>query len=505
MATTTAPATEHLDVLIIGAGLSGIGAACHLHAEHPSRSYAILEMREATGGTWDLFRYPGIRSDSDLHTFGYAFKPWRSDNAIAGADEIVAYIREAAREHDVDSHIRTGHKVVGAAWSSDEARWTVTATQTATGDTVTLSCRWLFCASGYYDYERGFTPEFPGSEEFAGTIVHPQQWPENLDYTGKRIVVIGSGATAVTLIPAMAPDAAHVTMLQRSPSYIMPLPAKDVIANTLRRRLGDERAYALTRFKNIRLQQLTYRFCRRYPRAARTLLRQITARQLPAHYPVDTHFKPRYDPWDQRLCLVPDGDLFKTIRSGRASVVTDRIERFVAEGIRLASGETLPADIIITATGLNLRAFGGVQVTVDGTPMAVGERIAFRGMMLSDLPNYAYAIGYTNASWTLKVDLVCEHWCRLLRYMDEHGYDSCVPKLPPEPMDTRPLLDFSAGYVLRSIGQLPRQGARAPWNLPMSYSVDVKQLRHAPVADPNLRFTTSAAADARPAATLASA
>ncbi len=499
MATTTDAAIEHLDVLIVGAGISGIGAAYHLQRAHPRRSYAILEMREATGGTWDLFRYPGIRSDSDLYTFGYRFKPWRSSNAIAGADEILSYVRETSAENRIDEHIRTGLKVTAAEWSTEQARWTVTARRTGAGDTVRLTCGWLFCASGYYDYERGYTPRFQGVEDFAGEVVHPQQWPEDLDYAGKRVVVIGSGATAVTLIPAMAPTAGHVTMLQRSPSYILPLPGVDPLANLLRRLLGDERAHAITRFKNIRLQKATYQLCRHYPRQARAVLRRIVASRLPAGFDVDRHFNPRYDPWDQRLCLVPDGDLFTTIRAGRASVVTDSIDRFVPEGIRLVSGETLPADVVITATGLNLVAFGNIDFTVDGVAMAVADRIAFRGMMLSDLPNFAYAIGYTNASWTLKVDLVCEHLCRVLAHMDRHGYDVCVASTPASAMDTRPLLDFSAGYVLRSIDKLPRQGADAPWNLPMSYTVDVRQLLRAPVADPNLRFSRSAASDARPA------
>ena len=495
MATTTDATIEQLDVLIVGAGISGIGAAHHLQRAHPQRSYAVLEMREATGGTWDLFRYPGIRSDSDLHTYGYAFKPWRSENAIAGGDEIVSYIRETARESGIDRHIRTGHRVLSAAWSTDEARWTVTVRRTDTGATERIACGWLFCASGYFDYERGYAPELPGAERFAGQIIHPQHWPADLDYAGRRVVVIGSGATAVTLAPAMAPTAAHVTMLQRSPSYIVALPARDPIANALTRRLGARRAYAITRFKNIRLQKLTYQFCQRFPRLARRVLRRITERQLPAGYPIATHFTPRYDPWDQRLCVVPDGDLFAAIRAGRASIVTDQVQSLVPEGIRLASGETLPADIIVTATGLNLLAFGGIEFTVDGAPMAVADRIAYRGTMLSGLPNLSYAIGYTNASWTLKVDLVCEYLCRLLRHMDAHRYDVCVPTLPAEPMETRPLLDFSAGYVLRSLDALPRQGDRAPWNLPMSYPVDVRQLRHGPIADPNLRFTRSAAAE----------
>jgi monooxygenase len=484
--------TAHVDVLIVGAGISGIGAAYYLQTRHPGKSYAILEARDATGGTWDLFRYPGIRSDSDLHTFGYEFKPWEDEDAIASADKILAYLRDTITENGIEANIRFHHKVLGAAWSSDDARWRVDVERLDTGERLTTTANWLFCAGGYYRYDEGFTPHFEGIERFCGQIVHPQQWPEDLDYRGKKVVVIGSGATAVTLIPAMADVAAHVTMLQRSPTYIMPVPSKDAIANALQKVLGKERGYAITRRKNIAQQRTIYRLCQRYPRAARRLIRYINAKQLPAGYPVDKHFKPSYDPWDQRLCAVPNADLFKAIRNGKASVVTDRIITFTERGILLESGDELEADIIVTATGLKLQALGGMNLTVDGEPVNLPEKVAFKGIMLSGVPNFAFAVGYTNSSWTLKVGLVCEHFCRLLAHMDAHGYDICVPELSDPDMPTRPLLDFSAGYVQRAVHEWPRQGADGPWQVVMDYQRDVEVLRNGPVTDANLRFHSSA-------------
>ncbi|HEU4656526.1 MAG TPA: NAD(P)/FAD-dependent oxidoreductase [Capillimicrobium sp.] len=483
--------TTDVDVLIVGAGISGIGAAYHLQDKLPHKTYAILEAREAVGGTWDLFRYPGIRSDSDLHTFGYAFKPWTNEKAIADGPEIRAYIEETARENGIDRHIRFGHRVVRAEWSSERARWTVEAQRTDTGETVELTASWLFCASGYYRYDQGYTPELPGIERFAGEVVHPQHWPEGLDYAGKRVVVIGSGATAVTLVPAMAGQAGHVTMLQRSPSYILPLPARDVVANVLRRYLGEERAYAITRRKNIRRQRLVYEFCQRFPKAARRIIRWVNAKQLQgAACDVDVDFNPKYDPWDQRLCAVPDGDLFRALRNGTASVVTDHIETFTERGIRLRSGRELEADVVVTATGLNLLAFGGVQMRVDGEEVRLPETVAYKGLMLGGVPNFAFAIGYTNSSWTLKVDLVCEYVCRVLAHLDATGHDACVPELDPT-METRPLLDFEAGYVVRSLHEFPRQGVASPWHLAMNYDVDVKTLRHGPIDDGTLRLLRS--------------
>ena len=487
---TASPLTqpEHVDVLIVGAGLSGIGAAWHLQDKLPGRTYAILEARQASGGTWDLFRYPGIRSDSDLSTFAYAFKPWTGEKALADGPEILRYIRETASESGIDDHIRYGHRVVAASWSSADARWTVTAERADGGETVTLTCGWLFCASGYYRYDQGFSPDFPGAEDFEGRLVHPQHWPEDLDVAGRRIVVIGSGATAVTLVPALAERGAHVTMLQRSPSYVMSLPARDAIADRLRRIFGDERGHELTRRKNIFRQRRFYAFCRRHPGLARRVIRWLTSKQLPAHIDVDTHFNPHYDPWDQRLCFVPDGDLFRALRKGSAEIVTERVETFTPGGIRLQSGRELQADVIVTATGLNLQVFGGVRVVVDGAEVSPPDTLAFRGMMLSDVPNFAFAIGYTNASWTLKVDLVCEHLCRLLRRMDAVGADTVVAVNDDPAMATRPLLDFSAGYVLRSLSELPKQGTRSPWHLAMDYREDVRHLREQPLEDPALRF-----------------
>jgi cation diffusion facilitator CzcD-associated flavoprotein CzcO len=483
---------EHVDVLIVGAGVSGIGCAYHLQREQPGRSYLILEGREAIGGTWDLFRYPGIRSDSDLHTFGYEFKPWQDEKAIADGPSILRYICETADENGIEPHIRLGHKVVRAEFSSEQARWTVEALRTDTGETVHLSCSWLFSAGGYYRYDEGYTPQFEGAERFKGQIVHPQQWPEDLDYAGKRVVVIGSGATAVTLIPAMTDKAAHVTMLQRSPTYVVSVPEKDPIANALKRVLPPRVAYALTRRKNIWLQKTVFSLSQSRPQLVRRLLLAGVRRRLPEGFPVATHFNPRYNPWDQRLCAVPDGDLFKAISDGRASVVTDTIKTFTERGIELASGMELEADIIVTATGLNLLAFGGIELSVDGEVVQLAQTMAYKAMMLSDVPNFAFAIGYTNSSWTLKVDLVCEHLGRLLGYMEEHGYDTCVPRNDDPTIVTRPLLDFGAGYVQRSVHEFPRQGSRAPWTLAMSYAQDVKNLRNGPVEDPALRFSRRA-------------
>jgi cation diffusion facilitator CzcD-associated flavoprotein CzcO len=488
-ALTTPTAADHVDVLIIGAGISGIGAAYHLQDKQPGKTYTILEAREALGGTWDLFRYPGIRSDSDLHTFGYAFKPWTDEKAIADGPAIRDYISETATENGIDRHIRFGHRVLRAAWSAEDARWTVEAQRTDTGETVTLTAQWLFSATGYYRYDEGFTPRFEGVERFGGQVIHPQHWPEDLDYAGKRVVVIGSGATAVTLVPAMARDAAHVTMLQRSPSYILPLPSRDVIANWLRPRLGEERAYKIVRYKNVLRQLALYNLCQRFPGLMRRVIRAVNAKALEGSgLDVDVHFKPKYDPWDQRLCAVPDADLYRALRSGKASVVTDQIETFTETGLKLASGQELEADIIITATGLNLLAFGGIDVTIDGATVEPKDTIAYKGMMLSGVPNLVYAIGYTNSSWTLKVDLVCEYFCRLLGEADRRGADAFVPEPRDPGMETRPLLDFQAGYVLRSLDAFPRQGTREPWYLAMNYLKDAKNLRTGKVDDGELRF-----------------
>ena len=479
---------EHLDVLIVGAGISGIAAGCSLSTRHPDKSFAILEARGATGGTWDLFRYPGIRSDSDLHTFGYEFKPWRNEKAIAGAAAILDYLHEAVAENGIDHKIRLHHKVRSAAWSSDAGRWLVEIEQTDTGEQRTISCGWLFSASGYYRYDEGFTPQFEGRERFEGEIVHPQHWPEDLDYCDKRVVVIGSGATAVTLIPALAGTAAHVTMLQRSPSYVLSVPSSDRIANRLPKLLGTKRGYAITRRKNIARQRTIFRFCQAYPRTARRLIRFHIAKQLPKGYPVDEHFNPTYNPWDQRLCVVPDGDLFKVIREGSASVVTDRIATFTERGIELESGRELEADVIVTATGLNLQAFGGIRLTVDGAVVNPPDKVAFRGLMLDRVPNFAFAFGSTNLSWTLRVGLVAEHFCRLLAYMDSLGHAVCYPEFDNPAMGTRPFVESSAGYVTRSIEQFPRKGVEGAWQMSNDHRYNVKTLRRNPVTDENLRL-----------------
>ncbi|WP_028648546.1 NAD(P)/FAD-dependent oxidoreductase [Nocardiopsis sp. CNT312] len=497
---TTHTPTEHLDVVVIGAGISGIGAARYLTTGAPSKSFAILEAREDLGGTWDLFRYPGIRSDSDLYTFGYEFKPWRDEDAIADAPKILDYLREAAHENGVDARIRYRHRVLSASWSSERARWTIEAERTDTGERVRLTCGWIFCGSGYYDYDAGFTPRFEGRERFRGEIVHPQHWPEDLDYAGRRVLVIGSGATAVTLVPAMAETAAHVTMLQRTPTYVMPVPKRDRLSSRLKKVFGPRLGYALARRKGIAQQRAVYAFCQKYPQAARKLIRRVNTRLLPEGFPVDEHFNPPYDPWDQRLCAVPDGDLFRAVHRRRASVVTDRISTFTENGVLLESGRELEADVIITATGLNLKVFGGIALVVDGRPVHLPDTVAYKGMMLSGVPNFAYAIGYTNSSWTLKVGLLCEHFCRLLGHMDARGYDVCRPEVSGPEMATRPLLDFSAGYVQRSIDALPRQGDRLPWLTSFSYHSDVKLLRADSVTDPELRFSRAEAA--RPSAAL---
>jgi monooxygenase len=475
----------------VGAGLSGVGAACHLRRNLPGKSFAILEAREDMGGTWDLFRYPGIRSDSDMFTLGYSFRPWREAEAIADGPSILNYIRDTARAYGVDERIRYGHRVVRAEWSTSDARWTVHAERTDTGEAVTLTCDFLFGCTGYYRYDDGYTPQFEGTEQFRGRIVHPQNWPDDLDYDGKRVVVIGSGATAVTLLPAMADRAAHVTMLQRSPSYIVSLPGRDGIAEALRRRLPVKAAYAIVRWKNVLRQMLAFTVARRAPKFARNLVRNMVTKQLPEGYDVDTHFNPIYDPWDQRLCLVPDGDLFAAIGSGRASIVTDRIRTFTERGIALESGEELEADVVVTATGFNLLVLGGLELTVDGTEVDLSQKVAYKGMMLCGIPNMAMALGYTNASWTLKVDLVAQHVCRLLSYMDRHGYAVCTPQAPDPALPTEPFLDLKSGYVLRSIEQLPKQGPSPPWRLYQSYFRDVRLLKRGPV-DNSMTFSRPA-------------
>ena len=488
---------EHVDVLIVGAGLSGVGAACHLRRRLPGKSFTILEAREDLGGTWDLFRYPGIRSDSDMFTLGYSFRPWTESEAIADGPAILRYIRETARDYGIDRAIRYGHRVVRAEWSTLEGCWTVAAERAGTGGTVTLTCDFLFACTGYYRYDEGYTPDFEGTGRFRGRIVHPQHWPEDLDYDGKRVIVIGSGATAVTLVPAMAARAEHVTMLQRSPSYVVSLPGSDGVAQALGRPLPTRAAYAIVRWKNVLRQIAAFNVARRAPRFARRLVREWTQKQLPEGYDVDTHFNPTYDPWDQRLCLVPDGDLFETISSGRASIVTDRIKSFTERGIALESGRELEAEVVVTATGFNLLLLGGMDVVVDGEEVEFAKRVAYKGLMLSGVPNLAMALGYTNASWTLKCDLVAQYVCRLLEHMDRNGYAVATPQAPDPSLPTDPIIDLRSGYVLRSIDRLPKQGAMLPWRLHQNYFRDIRLLRRGPVDDA-MDFSPAPAADAAP-------
>ena len=495
------PHQHHVDVLIVGAGLSGIAAGYHLQASCPGKSYAILESRDSIGGTWDLFRYPGIRSDSDMFTLGYGFRPWKAAKAIADGPAILEYVKDTAREYGIDRHIRFNHRVIRATWSSDEQRWTVEAERTDTGETVHLTADFLFSCTGYYRYDEGYTPELPGTERFKGRIVHPQHWTDDIDYAGKRVVVVGSGATAVTLVPAMAPDAAHVTMLQRSPSYVVSLPNEDPIAKVLHRLLPERWAHSALRWKNVLLMMASFQLSRRAPKFMRKLMRAGVKKALPEGYDVDTHFNPRYNPWDQRVCLVPDGDLFEAIGSGRASVVTDRIETFTETGIRLESGQTLEADIVITATGLNLLALGGMELSVDGREVDPSQALTYRGMMISDVPNLALAVGYTNASWTLKADLICRYVARLLSHMDARGYTQATPR--PERTDgpSQPFLNLTSGYVQRAVDQFPRQGAEAPWRIHQNYVRDIALIRRGDLEE-GMEFA-AAQSVARPAERLA--
>jgi monooxygenase len=486
-------APEHLDVLIVGAGISGIGAGCHLQKRSPGKSYAILEGRADIGGTWDLFRYPGIRSDSDMYTLGYSFRPWTQAKAIADGPAILEYLRDTAKSYGIDKRIRFGHRVKSAAWSSQDQRWTVEAERGPEREPVRFTCNFLFMCSGYYNYAEGYTPQFPGTERFAGRIVHPQKWTEDIDYANKRVVVIGSGATAVTIVPEMAKTAAHVTMLQRSPTYVISRPAEDFIANSLRRVLPVKLAYLLTRWKNVLLGMLFFQLSRRRPESIKKLILGAVRKELGPDYDVGTHFTPRYNPWDQRLCLVPNGDLFEAIKGGRVDVVTDQIETFTPQGIALRSGKQLEADMIVTATGLNLQLLGGVQVSVDGREVALAQTLNYKGMMFSDVPNLASSFGYTNASWTLKCDLTCEYVCRLLNHMQKHGYRQCTPRNVDPSVITEPWIDFSSGYVQRSLHTLPKQGSKLPWKLHQNYAFDIMMLRYGSVDDGVMEFQGASA------------
>jgi monooxygenase len=478
---------EHLDVIIVGAGLSGVGGACHLRRECPEKSLAVLEGRESMGGTWDLFRYPGVRSDSDMYTLGYRFRPWRDNKAMADGPSILSYIRQTAAEYQVDKTIRYNHRVRRAEWSSEEARWTVEVETGREKTLVQFTCKFLYLCTGYYDYDSGYTPNWPGVERFRGTIVHPQKWPEDLDYTGKRVIVIGSGATAVTLVPAMADKAAHVTMLQRSPSYIVSRPAEDRVANWLRKCLPDSAAYAAARWKNVLAATFFYNLARKRPNIFKWMVARGVRSELGNKYDA-RDFTPPYNPWDQRLCLVPDADLFKAIREEKVSVVTDHIETFTEDGLKLKSGQHLDADIVVTATGLVLKLFAGMQLLVDNTPVDMPKTLVYKGMMFSDVPNLAFAIGYTNASWTLKCDLAAEYVCRLLNHMDRHGYSTCTPCINDPDIQEEPVIDFNSGYVLRALPNLPRQGSKTPWRLHQNYVRDLSMMRYGRVEDGTMEF-----------------
>jgi len=483
---------EYFDVVVVGAGLSGVGAACHLQEKCPGKSYVILEAREAMGGTWDLFRYPGIRSDSDMHTLGYSFKPWLDSKAIADGPSILKYVQETAAEHDIDRHIRYQQRVVKATWSGNDAAWDLEVRRAHNNETVLIRCNFILMCAGYYRYEHGYLPAFKGRECFTGTIIHPQHWPEDLDYSGKKVVVIGSGATAVTLIPEMAKKASHIVMLQRSPTYVISRPDEDIVANVLRRVLPQKTAYAITRWKNIAMQQWLYRQTRSNPERVKRKLLKWVRKELGKDYDVETHFTPAYNPWDQRLCLVPNSDLFHAIRSGKASVVTDQIDTFTEKGILLRSGEELEADIIVTATGLDLLVLGDVKFVVDDQPVEFADTFTYKGIMSSDVPNLISTFGYINASWTLRADLTAEYACRVIRYMDEAGYRQCTPRLRDGEghMPRRPwIIGFSSGYIQRVLERLPKQGDHEPWLNPQDYRSDKTLFRDAELEDGVLIFS----------------
>lgn len=478
---------EQLDVLIVGAGLSGIAAAAHLQRDCPDQRYAILEARDAIGGTWDLFRYPGIRSDSDMYTLGYSFRPWHSDQVIADGPAIREYVTDTAQALGISPRIRFGHTVTAASFDSRRGRWRVTVRQ---GDSPErqIDCRFLQLCTGYYDYDQGYSPEFPGRAEFSGTWVHPQHWPEDLDCAGKQMVVIGSGATAVTLGPSLAALGAKVTLLQRSPSYVLSLPSRDGLASLLRRWLPAGLAHRLTRYKNVSLATLMYQLSKRFPNFMRRLLRKGVRAQLGPGFDLDPHFSPNYAPWDQRLCMVPDGDLFRAMRRGQLQIETDQIDRITERGIQLASGNTLAADVIVSATGLNLKLLGGMQLQVDGRVIDPAQCASYRGMMLSGVPNLVFAVGYTNASWTLKCELTARYACRLIRHLQRSGQAICVAQEPTGGFPEQPLIDLNSGYVQRSAHLLPRQGLRAPWRLYQNYWLDWITLRLLPLRDRHLQF-----------------
>lgn len=485
----TPPTFEHVDVLVVGAGLTGIGMGYHLRTLQPGKTFAILEARDAIGGTWDLFRYPGIRSDTDLYAFGYGFKPWNKDNAIANADEILEYLQETIDENQLGAHIHLGHKVVSADFSTVDAKWTVLVERVADGERFEMTSNFLKSAAGYYDVDEGYSPRFEGRDAFRGEIVHPQHWPADLDYDGKKVVIIGSGATAVTVVPAMAETAEHVTMLQRSPSYVIPLPRKDPVPILLRRVFPDSVAHKVTRTVNINRLALIYKASRRFPTQMRTLVRKVNIKALPDGYDVDKHFNPDYAPWDQRMCFVTDGDLYKSIAAGKASMVTDRIVRFTETGIQLESGDELEADVIVTATGLNMVPFGKIPLHVDGETVDLHDKVSYKGLMVSDIPNFVFTIGYVNQAWTLKADLVAQWFCRLLAHMDRQGVTTATPVVDDPTLTRAPLINMGTGYVNRAMHLFPQQGSHGPWKLDQDYKLDRTIIGKEPIEDAALVFS----------------
>jgi monooxygenase len=488
---------EHFDVLIVGAGISGISAAYHLQDRCPGKSYAILENREAIGGTWDLFRYPGVRSDSDMFTLGYGFKPWKEEKAIADGPSIWKYVNETAQEYGIDKNVRFKRRVVRTSWSSADARWTVEAEHA--GGVETYTANFLLMCTGYYNYGEGHSPEFKGANRFKGQIVHPQHWPQDLDYSGKRVAIIGSGATAMTLAPAMTDKAAHVTMVQRSPTWVVSMPAEDALANWMRRHLPARLAYDITRFRKISFQQMFFRMCRNEPEKVKQRLLAMIREQLPADYDIAKDFTPSYNPWTQRLCLVPDNDLFVAMREGKLSVATDTIDTFTENGIKLSSGREVEADVIVTATGLKLQMMGGAEMFVDGAKIETGKSFAYKGVMINDVPNMVWVIfGYLNASWTLRADLIAEYACRLINYLDEYSLAQATPRLDGE-HESLPFSDFSSGYFQRAAEILPRQVGIAPWIQSQSYARDLRDLRHGPIEDGVLELKRAPKKPAEPA------
>ncbi|MEL7433569.1 MAG: NAD(P)/FAD-dependent oxidoreductase [Chloroflexota bacterium] len=481
---------EHLDVIVVGAGLSGIAAGYYLKTQSPTRTFTILEGREAIGGTWDLFRYPGVRSDSDMYTLGYTFNPWHSDKAIADGESILNYIRDTADKFHLTKKIRFNHRVVGASWSTDEGRWTVDVQHG--DDTFQMTCNFLMMCTGYYRYSEGYTPEFEGIENFQGQVIHPQKWDESLDYEGKKVVVIGSGATAVTLVPAMAEKAQHVTMLQRSPTYIVSMPAEDPVNQALKKALPKKLAYRITRWKAILFSMFNFYLARWSPDTVKNSIIDMAREELPDNFDVDKHLTPTYNPWDQRLCLVPDSDLFNAISEKRADIVTDHIAHFTENGVQLQSGAHLDADIVVTATGLIVKIMDGVQVTVDGEKIRIGDTMSYKGALYSNIPNLASAFGYTNASWTLKAELICEYVCRILNHMTDHDLDKVVAELDVENTQGDAILDFTSGYVQRALDELPVQGTERPWKVYQNYLLDVRAFRHADINDGTLTFSRTA-------------